>query len=104
MAAAFINAGAAREQGLLAGRQARCECGALRPSDGPAIGFKGELPFFVYRGEGSREALDICRCGYATAAHTPEVRSRNRALTCETFEPRGPHEFDSFYCGCRGWD
>lgn len=101
---AFINSSEARSQGLLAGRQARCDCGKLCPSDGPAPGFKGEAPFFVYRGPGSKEALDTCRCGYASVAHTPEVRARNRALKCETFEARGPSEFDSFYCGCRGCD
>jgi len=23
---------------------------------------------------------------------------------CPGFEPRGAWDFDSFYCGCRGWD
>lgn len=25
-------------------------------------------------------------------------------LKCKQFEPRGPQEFDKFYCGCHGWD
>lgn len=100
-----ITAAQAREQGLLVGRVARCpHCLTECPSDGEAPGYKGELPFFEYRGPGSREALDTCKCGYARKAHEPEVRARNRALKCETFDLRGPAEFDLFYCGCRGWD
>lgn len=82
----------------LASRNARCSCGRVAPSDPKA------LAFFEYCGPGAREATDICVCGYASVAHTPEVMARNKALKCTTFTPRGPREFDRYYCGCRGWE
>lgn len=94
----------------LAGRMARCgmykNCGSTVPS---AV----SLPFFEFRGEGSRDATTICKnCPYSVVAHTDEVRAkhhtqgRGRVQTkvCDNFEPHGPFEFDSFYDGCRGWD
>jgi hypothetical protein len=83
-------------------RQARCPyCGTTKPSD-PG------LPFFEDRGEGSRHATTLCHCGYALAAHDDDPRHahvmRNCADAMKGKGPRGPHEFDSFYCGCRGWD
>lgn len=81
-----------------AGRIAKCSCGRTAPSDPKS------LAFFEYCGTGSREATNICTCGYAAAAHTPEVMARNKALKCTNFTPRGPREFDRYYCGCRGWD
>lgn len=81
----------------LSGRMARCSCGNKQPS-------RLDLPFFEYCGPGSRESLNICTCGYAFVAHTPEVMERNKALKCNNFTPRGPLEFDRQYCGCRGWD
>lgn len=81
----------------LAGRTAKCSCGNMSPSS-------LSLPFFEYWGPGSREALNICQCGYAFVAHTPEVMDRNKKLTCTAFVARGPREFDRYYCGCRGWD
>lgn len=87
----------AKALGLLSGRQARCSCGATCPSDGTAPGYK-DIPFFTYRGPGSKEARESCVCGYYREAHgKPNIR-------CDDFRPRGPAEFDSFYCGCRGWD
>ena len=82
----------------LTGRQAKCSCGRLEPSDAK------RLAFFEYCGSGSPEATNICTCGYASVAHTPEVMARNARLKCQSFTPRGPREFDRFYCGCRGWD
>ncbi len=83
-----------------ANRIAKCGCGNTRPSS------EGEkLASFEFTGEGSKRALDICRnCAYAEVAHTPEVMARNKNLKCMRFEPHGAYEFDSFYCGCRGWD
>ncbi len=81
----------------LTGRTAKCSCGNANPSS-------TKLPFFEYCGPGSRTATDICKCGYAAVAHTPEVMARNKALKCTTFEARGPLQFDRQYCGCRGWD
>lgn len=78
----------------MTGRTARCTCGACKPSS-------PELAFFEFRGEGSRHATELCKCGYTQGAHEkPHVSNK-----CPTgFTPRGPHEFDAYYCGCRGWD
>jgi hypothetical protein len=96
----------------LEGRQARCYCGALQPSS-------PELAFFEYRGPGSRFALESCTCGYHRCVHDPSERvmaqidgngrTRYENLMWRSggehaFEARGPHEFDSFYDGCGGWD
>ncbi len=82
----------------LTDRQARCPCGRLAPSDPKA------LAFFEYCGPGSREATDICKCGYSVVAHVPEVMARNKGLKCINFVARGPLEFDRWYCGHSGWD
>lgn len=49
-----------------------------------------------------------------SATHSPETRVHSVEVVqitpernthqCKTFEPHGPYEFDSYYCGCRGWD
>ncbi len=83
----YVGAKEARERGLLAGRQARCSCGQTCASDGAAPGFI-DVPFFEYWGPGSMKAEEQCVCGYYRAAHGK----------------REPDQFDSFYCGCRGWD
>jgi len=125
------------------------------------------LAFFEFRGEGSREATDICKCGYAKVAHLPRWRATihlvrrwykierheedvakdfnceeadakavaehhadfyrkqtgkhhsqvevfsaevtsivptRPTIKCSAFTPKGPQEFDNFYCGCMGWD
>lgn len=83
----------------LEGRTARCICGSVVASTTPHIAF------FEYRGEGSRSATTTCKnCRYAEVAHTDEARRKNPRLLCTTFEPHGAFEFDSFYCGCRGFD
>ena len=78
----------------LAGRMANCAYGdhAVKPSD------PERLAFFEYRGPGSRWATEICKCGYAKVAH------ETGRVKCREFQPRGPHERDTHYCGCRGWD
>lgn len=123
----------------LEGRIARCHCGNTRPST-------DNLAFFEFQGEGSREAMEICRCGYAWIAHQPrwsvtikrkgDVHQFNREyhappgkeiemgkseatafhgealgiseakshIKCASFTPKGPQQFDKFYCGCDGWD
>ncbi len=90
----------AQAQPDLTGRMAKCaysDCKTPpRPSD-PA-----KLAFFVYMGPGSLEAVDICKCGYAKIAHDEPERRKN--IKCRQFTPKGPREFDKFYCGCKGWD
>ncbi len=84
----------------LTGRMAKCGCGHTVAST-----FDNSIAFFQFRGEGSRDALENCKnCWYSRRAHEPEVMAKNLALKCTNFEPHGPYEFDSFYCGCRGWE
>lgn len=79
----------------LTGRMARC-CKVV-PS-------KWNLPFFEYRGPGSDIGKRSCKhCSYYERAHTEEIRKRNKHV-CSNFEPKGEFEFDSYYCGCHGWD
>lgn len=84
----------------LTNRSASCGyCRTQRPS-------ADDLPFFLYRGPGSEYASTQCiSCGYSVVAHTTENWARGRSLICQNFtsNPDG-HEFDSYYCGCRGWD
>lgn len=91
----------------LAGRVARCYCGAERPSS-------EALAFFEFCGEGSRWATEMCVCGYGRVAHEqPQQFSRTGSITvhnvviegkCAGFKPRGPLDHDRFYDGCSGWE
>jgi hypothetical protein len=89
---------------LREGRTARCHCGATRPSTEPG------LAFYAYRGPGSAAAEEHCTCGFHKCAHERQPRlvdprSVQERGDCTTgFVAHGPHEFDEFYCGCRGWD
>lgn len=90
----------AEQQLNLEGRKAKCSCGRTVDSS-------TSLPFFEFKGEGSRFATGICKCGYHECAHHySESRVCKDPVECPHggFTPRGPAEFDSFYCGCRGWD
>jgi hypothetical protein len=66
-----------------------------------------DLAFFDYRGPGSAWATLHCKCGYHLVAHkhNPDRVSPD-PIKCRFggFVERGPAEFDSYYCGCRGWD
>lgn len=88
----------------LAGRVARCYCGREKPSS-TALGF------FEFRGEGSPSAIHICKnCSYSIVAHGPDASVWQNGKTavqnanCPGFEPHGPWTFDTYYCGCEGWD
>ncbi len=89
----------------LTDRQARCVCHALVPSD-------PKLAFFEFRGDGSRLATISCKhCGLYGVAHDAVYcakYNRSRSIVeegrCPGVEARGAFEFDSFYCGCSGWD
>lgn len=69
-----------------------------------------DLVFFEYQGVGSREATNICVCGYAKVAHDnnggacPDRLLSKTKSPSKKFTPKGPQEFDRFYCGCFGWD
>lgn len=83
-------------QPSLEGREAICpSCRTIKPSS-------LTLPFFEFRGYGSPTAENSCgNCGYFRVAH--EDRKGN-SLICFQFKLRGPVQYDTFYCGCRGWD
>lgn len=83
---------------IAAGRLAKCaHCNTMVPSS-------KDLAFFVDHSAGTEPAELKCKhCGYHKKAHTKEIQSKNRHI-CANFEPRGDRGFDSYYCGCRGWE
>jgi len=91
----------------LSGRMMRCYCNSSpKPSN------KNEA-FFEYRGPGSRAAMERCKnCGYSYSYHIigerPIIAHKNghteNCRHCDSFEPIGSYEFDSYYCGHAGWD
>ena len=82
----------------LTGRTASCSCGVTVPS-------RLDLAFFEYQGEGSGDAVNLCKCGYHAIAHEPiNPRTGKPGITEHEFTPRGGRDGDRFYCGCRGWD
>lgn len=86
-----------KEMPDLTGRKAACTYGGnVRDSD-------WNLAFFEYKGPGSRDAEDVCKCGFHRSAHTPEMRAKSHRPGCDNFQPRGPAEYDKYYCGCYGW-
>lgn len=78
------------------GRMMRCSyfrtCGTEGPSNPNAA--------FWSSGERERRLCAVPRCGYSIEAHLPEHPHRVR----HEFKPRDAAPFDSFYCGCMGWD
>ncbi|HEX9805143.1 MAG TPA: hypothetical protein VGA67_05670 [Candidatus Dojkabacteria bacterium] len=78
-------------------------CNCERPSD-------EFLPFFEYRGKGSKYAKQHCaNCRYVEIAHIKKQKEffvpKHSSKICDNFTPVGPQEFDAFYCGCSvGWD
>jgi hypothetical protein len=97
----------------LTGRMAKCTYshanpkGRQRPEKSP-VPSSFDLAFFEYCGEGSREATELCKCGYHKVAHEKNggkcpANSRTKPPS-RKFTPKGPQEFDRFYCGCFGWD
>lgn len=83
-------------------RIARCYmCKQEQPS---SLGLTGKLAFYEYMGGGSRIAIETCRCGLYMHVHNDELWAKRPDLTSHEPTPRGALEFDTFYCGCRGWD
>lgn len=61
------------------------------------------LAFYVYRGEGSSDAINICgKCGLKHSAHLPDNYSQLKMP--HEFQAHGAFELDFYYCGCKGWD
>lgn len=87
---------------LLAGRMARCGCGKERLSTEA----REHEAFFEYRGPEMINppcAAEGCR-GYVESVHQAINPHTGRpGVTDHAFVAR-TYEFDSFYCGCRGWD
>jgi hypothetical protein len=63
----------AEEVPTLDGRMARCGCGKKEPSS-------YNLPFFEYRGDGSRAATETCVCGYNRTPHWPAWQASIRVI------------------------
>jgi len=83
------------EEPDLKGRRARC---AYFRTCGSEVDSSVDLAFFKYKGPGSRHAEEMCgNCAYHKDGHVL-VRTN-----CE-FVPRGPAEYDEYYCGCHGWN
>lgn len=84
-------------------RMAQCTyCKVERPS-----AESESLAFFQDRGPGF--CNDTCKvCRYYEVAHYPNASRVNPEVPkqCQhSFEPMiEGYPFDSFYCGCRGWD
>jgi hypothetical protein len=98
---AETNAKIAAEREAWTGRWAKCSCGRTEPS----------TEDLAFRQTAAQRAHDRCaQCGYAEVAHTPEVRARKHLVwkmgDGHEFVATDPStfEFDTFYCGCRGWD
>jgi hypothetical protein len=98
--------------GMLEGRTARCpHCKRQRPSMDVVT---GDLAFFEYRGPGNRDRCDVCLVIPAvhdgTDTHGKPLRPDSYPARLLAMHP--PHEYtdaigatyDSYYCGCRGWD
>lgn len=102
------------DEAKLIGRVARCGSVAKEPGSGHGEAPSTEhdrLAFFEYRGEGSRAATESCKlCGYGLFAHGSDAtvwkngKTAVQNASCPGFEPHGPWECDTYYCGCRGWD
>lgn len=65
-----------------------------------------DLAFFEYKGPGSKAAMEHCgECGYYLVAHSgPQMGKWVKNPKDHEFVPHGPYEFDTYYCGCFGWD
>lgn len=85
----------------LIGRKARCYCGKERDS----IEAKEHEAFFEYRGPGmNNPPCSVGTCFYVESVHQEINPHTGRpGVTDHAFVAR-EYEFDSFYCGCRGWD
>lgn len=59
---------------------------------------------YEYMGDGSQIATNNCRCGLYMHVHNEELWAKRPDLTPHEPVASGPREFDTFYCGCRGWD
>jgi hypothetical protein len=91
----------------LTGRMADCD---YRPDGHATKPSSFDLAFFEFRGEGSREATEICKCRMSRKLHDEnggKIPARKYAMLmkgCAGFMPKGPQERDRYYCGCHGWD
>lgn len=80
-------------------RRARCSCGREVAS------FSG----LAFRQTAESHAEGRCgTCGYADVAHEEPTRSRPHLARVMSdgheFTQAEPRDYDTYYCGCRGWD
>ncbi len=97
------------ELAMAAERMARCSyfshCKSERPS-----AERANLAFFSCKDADSRDAREVCvSCRYHLEAHEAgpsrvEPRSVIQRGMCKGFVAHGAYDFDTFYCGCMGWD
>jgi hypothetical protein len=88
--------------GAPAPRMARCRCGYTRPSSERATLFG-----FTDMSLSSDWLQKSCRhCGKYEVAHHPGCsQAQPNMYERHQFEPRNEAaEFDTFYCGCDGWE
>lgn len=65
-----------------------------------------DLAFFQFLGPGGANEKHCAVCGKYEEPHlrvTSVARGAKR-IDDHVFVPREPLDFDSYYCGCRGWD
>lgn len=73
------------EEPNLENREARCSCGNIVPSS-------VDLPFFEFRGEGSRLATTMCGiCGMSDTAHRKQ--EHKFAASGHMFSPKGAFQY-----------
>jgi hypothetical protein len=74
--------------------------------ESPIMESSKSLAFYEFRGEGSKDAINLCICGYHRVAHVPDLTHSctKNCGHCNNFQPHGPYEYDRYYCGHMGWD
>jgi len=93
----------------LEGRMARCEYSTLRNGSPHPSNYQPSslaLPFFIFKGEDSPKAKGQCAiCPFHhQGSLPPEWAIKKGVVKPHDFTPHGPFEYDSYYCGCLGWD
>jgi hypothetical protein len=81
---------------LWGGREAKCFCGAVRPSR------PTQLAHLEYRGLYSDHSLACRVCGKTHLAHLPWHPLTGEPNNVDhEYVANGVQEYDAFYCGCR---
>lgn len=95
-------------EAFLAGRKAYCGRSWVGDTDRPGHAEADSslgLAFFEYLGPGGKNELLCAICGKYEEPHLRITSiARGAKIIEHDFVPREPLDFDSYYCGCRGWD